>query len=224
MTTVSAEHVLAHRAVAHRVGAAGARRAPCRRCEASAPGSIGKNRPVSLDLVVELLARARPACTVTVRSSALHARAPRSCAPRSMLMPPCTASRWPSSDEPTPNGITGTAWRRPACTTSATSSVLSQNTTASGGGTSNGDSSRPCCSRTASAVEQRSPKRAFKRVDHRRRHRARLELGQQVGGQRRVHGMTPAVRRPRQRISAGATRCTAANRQPLLAWPHGAIA
>ena len=28
---------------------------------------------------------------------------------RSMLTPPCTASRWPSSDEPTPNGITGTA-------------------------------------------------------------------------------------------------------------------
>ena len=27
-------------------------------------------------------------------------------------MPPCTASRWPSSDEPTPNGITGTACSR----------------------------------------------------------------------------------------------------------------
>src|SRR5882672_1441901 len=57
--------------------------------------------------------------------------------------------------------MTGTAYWSASLTTAATSSVLSQNTTSSGGGTSNGDSSRPCCSRTASALEQRSPKRAF---------------------------------------------------------------
>ena len=51
----------------------------------------------------------------------------------STLTPPCTASRWPSSDEPTPKGITGTACAAASATTAATSSVLSQNTTASGG-------------------------------------------------------------------------------------------
>jgi hypothetical protein len=40
--------------------------------------------------------------------------------------------------------------------------MLSQKTTTSGGVTGKGDSSRPCCSRTAGAVEQRSPKRARK--------------------------------------------------------------
>ena len=38
--------------------------------------------------------------------------------------------------------------------------MLSQNTTASGGGASNGDSSRPCCWRTASDCTKRSEKRA----------------------------------------------------------------
>ena len=75
--------------------------------EASAPGSIGKKRPVwrisSLTWV-----RVTPAWTVTVRSSALTAST-LFIRDRSMLTPPCTASRWPSSDEPTPNGITGTA-------------------------------------------------------------------------------------------------------------------
>ncbi len=80
----------------------------------------------------------------------------------SRLMPPCTASKWPSSDEPTPYGITATPCADASFTASATSAVLSQNTTASGGGTSKGDSSRPCCSRTAAAVEQRSPKHDFK--------------------------------------------------------------
>src|SRR6516225_1117713 len=127
---------------------------------ASAPGSIGKNRPESLISRLSCM-RVTPACTVTVRSSGL------SCSTRSMretstLTPPCTASRWPSSDEPAPYGITGTRCPAAHATTKATSSVLSQNTTASGGGTSNGDSSRPCCSRTASAVTKRSRKRARK--------------------------------------------------------------
>ena len=127
--------------------------------DASAPGSIGKKRPVwrisSLTCV-----RVTPACTVTVRSSALT-ETTLFMRDRSIETPPCTASRWPSSEEPTPNGITGTACRSASFTTAATSSVLSQNTTASGGGASIGDSSRPCCSRTTIAVEQRSPKRAL---------------------------------------------------------------
>ena len=79
----------------------------------------------------------------------------------SMLMPPCTASRWPSREEPTPKGMTGTLCALASATASATSCVLSAKTTAEGGGASKEDSSRPCCVRTASAVEQRSPKRAF---------------------------------------------------------------
>lgn len=80
----------------------------------------------------------------------------------SMLMPPCTASRCPSSEEPTPKGITGTLQSLASLTASATSCVLSAKTTAEGGGASKEDSSRPCCVRTAIAVEQRSAKRAFK--------------------------------------------------------------
>ena len=79
-----------------------------------------------------------------------------------MLMPPCTANKWPSSDEPTPNGITGTRSSWAQATTWATSAVDSANTTTAGGGTVvNADSSRPCCSRTAMAVLQRSPKWAL---------------------------------------------------------------
>ena len=59
------------------------------------------------DLVVDLRPR-HARLTVTVRSSALTAST-LFMRDRSMLMPPWTASRWPSSDEPTPNGITGTA-------------------------------------------------------------------------------------------------------------------
>ncbi|CFW37963.1 Uncharacterised protein [Bordetella pertussis] len=46
--------------------------------------------------------------------------------------------------------------------TSATSSVECANTTASGSIGGYGDSSRPWCSRTACAIDRRSPKRAFK--------------------------------------------------------------
>src|SRR5690606_2932612 len=125
---------------------------------ASAPGSIGKNRPVDFSSSLSCL-RVTPACTVTVRSSALTASTRFIC-DTSIDKPPCTASRWPSSDEPTPNGITGTLYARHCLTASATSSVLRANTTASGGVTGNGDSSRPWCSRTALALLKRSPKRA----------------------------------------------------------------
>jgi len=125
--------------------------------EASAPGSMGKNRPWSFTASFSAL-RVTPGCTVTVRSSALMAST-RFMRLTSRLMPPCTASRWPSSEEPTPKGITGTRCWAARATVSATSCVLSANTTAAGGGTLNTDSSRPCCSRTTSAVEHWAPKR-----------------------------------------------------------------
>ncbi|MCY1519643.1 hypothetical protein D9M68_544000 [compost metagenome] len=120
---------------------------------------MGKNRPVLLISSLSCL-RVTPGCTVTVRSSALT-ESTLFMRETSMLMPPCTASRWPSSDEPTPKGMTGTLCSLASFTASATSCVLSANTTAEGGGASNDDSSRPCCVRTAIAVEQLSPKRAF---------------------------------------------------------------
>ena len=126
--------------------------------DAFAPGSIGKNSPVSRISALSC-SRVTPACTVTVRSSGLT-RTTAVMRETSMLTPPCTASRWPSSDEPMPNGMTGTACASASLTTAATSSVLSQNTTTSGGVTGNGDSSRPCCSRIGLDVEQRSSKRA----------------------------------------------------------------
>ena len=98
--------------------------------EASAPGSIGKNRPVLLISSLSCL-RVTPGCTVTVRSSALI-DSTRFMRDTSMLMPPCTASRWPSSDEPTPKGITGTLCSLASFTASATSCVLSAKTTADG--------------------------------------------------------------------------------------------
>ncbi|CFW37960.1 Uncharacterised protein [Bordetella pertussis] len=67
---------------------------------ASAPGSIGKNNPVSRISSLSCL-RVTPACTVTVRSSALTASTWFIC-DRSRLMPPWMASRCPSSDEPAP--------------------------------------------------------------------------------------------------------------------------
>ena len=62
---------------------------------------------------------------------------------RSSDTPPFTASSWPSTDEPAPNGMTGTRFDRHSRTTAITSSLVSANTTASGGVTGNGDSSRP---------------------------------------------------------------------------------
>src|SRR5665647_597485 len=95
---------------------------------ASAPGSIGKNRPVLLTASLSCL-RVTPGCTVTVRSSALI-DSTRFMRLTSMLMPPCTASRWPSSDVPTPNGMTGTLYSLASFTASATLAVLCANTTA----------------------------------------------------------------------------------------------
>jgi antitoxin YefM len=59
--------------------------------------------------------------------------------------------------------------------------VLSANTTALGGGACSEPSSRPCCSRTAWAVEHCAPKRALQRIDQRLGHIAQLDLREQVG-------------------------------------------
>ena len=127
--------------------------------EASAPGSIGKNKPSALTASLTAL-RVTPGCTVTVKSSALT-RSTWFMRLTSMLMPPWMASKWPSKDEPTPNGMTGVLYCAASLTAAATSAVDSAKTTALGGGTVNEDSSLPWCSRTASAVEQRSPNNFF---------------------------------------------------------------
>ena len=84
------QHVLAHGAVAHGVGAAGAG-GVMPPMLASAPGSMGKNRPVSLMASLSCL-RVMPGCTVTVRSSALMLST-RFMRLTSMLMPVSTARR-----------------------------------------------------------------------------------------------------------------------------------
>ena len=164
--------------------------------DASAPGSIGKKSPVWRISLLSCM-RVTPACTVAVRSSACT-DSTRFMRDRSMLTPPCTASRCPSSDEPAPYGMTGTACRCASATTAATSSVLSQYTTASGGGTSKGDSSRPCCSRTASAVEQRSPKRSRRSFNIVGRHRAHVDVRQYLRRNRCIHRCSSGSMAPKR--------------------------
>ena len=102
--------------------------------EASAPGSIGKNSPVSRRYSFNCL-RVTPACTVQSMSSDRTARMSFIC-DRSMQTPPSTAPTWPSSDVPVPNGTTGTLREAQILTTATTSSVERANTTASGGSVS----------------------------------------------------------------------------------------
>ena len=73
-----------------------------------------------------------PACTVAVMSSG-RMSSTRFIRDRSSVMPPRTASSWPSIDVPTPQGMIGTRCARHSRTVSATSSSDSANTTASGG-------------------------------------------------------------------------------------------
>jgi hypothetical protein len=74
--------------------------------DASAPGSIGKNSPVPRNASFSAL-RVMPGCTVAVRSSA-SSDTTAFMRDTSMLTPPCTARRCPSTDEPAPKGIIGT--------------------------------------------------------------------------------------------------------------------
>jgi hypothetical protein len=52
---------------------------------------------------------------------------------RSIDTPPPGALTWPSSEDPTPKGMTGTPWAAQTLTMSTTSPVDSAKTTASGG-------------------------------------------------------------------------------------------
>ena len=123
--------------------------------EASAPGSIGKNRPWSRRCSLSAL-RVMPGSITQSRSSACTAST-RFMSRKSIEMPPCGALTWPSSDEPVPNGITGTPWPAQMRTISCTSAVLCGNTTASGGWFAIQVSVLPCCSRTACEVTRRLP-------------------------------------------------------------------
>jgi hypothetical protein len=87
--------------------------------EASAPGSIGKNRPWSRRCSLSAL-RVMPGSTTQSRSSACTASI-LFMSRTSIDTPPIGALMWPSSEVPTPNGMTGTplsAQMRTICCTS----------------------------------------------------------------------------------------------------------
>ncbi len=117
---------------------------------ALAPGSIGKNRPVSRRCAFSS-SRRTPASTVQSKSSALTATI-RSILLRSTETPPRTGSALPSIEVPAPNGTTGTPKRAHSFTQSATSAVVRANTTASGSASAKCASLCPCCRRTPSAT------------------------------------------------------------------------
>src|SRR3569833_2944693 len=73
--------------------------------EAFAPGSIGKNRPLSRNCSLSSL-RVMPACTTQSRSSAWTVTS-LFMSRKSIDTPPCGAMTWPSSEEPVTNGMIG---------------------------------------------------------------------------------------------------------------------
>ena len=77
--------------------------------EASAPGSIGKNRPWSRRCSLSAL-RVMPGSITQSRSSACTAST-WFMSRKSIETPPCGALTWPSSEVPVPNGMTGTPVR-----------------------------------------------------------------------------------------------------------------
>ena len=123
--------------------------------EASAPGSIGKNRPWSRRYSLSCL-RVMPGSTTQSRSSAWTAST-RFMSRKSSEMPPCGALIWPSSEVPAPKPITGTRSAAHSRTICCTSSVDCGNTTASGGWLPIQVRVLPCCSRTACDVTRRLP-------------------------------------------------------------------
>jgi len=126
--------------------------------EASAPGSMGKNSPMSRRCSLSCL-RVTPGSTTTSRSSAWTATI-RFIREVSTEMPPKGALTWPSSEEPVPKGMTGTSWAAAILITATQSSVDSAKTTTSGGWFSIQVSVWACCWRTACEVTARLPKRA----------------------------------------------------------------
>ena len=87
--------------------------------EASAPGSIGKNRPWSRRCSFSSL-RVTPGSTTQSRSSSWTATI-RFIRLVSTETPPNGALTWPSSDVPVPNGMIGTPWAAHSLTISDTS-------------------------------------------------------------------------------------------------------
>ena len=125
--------------------------------EASAPGSIGKNSPLSRKCSLSAL-RVMPGSMTQSRSSACTAST-RFMSRKSRQMPPRGALTWPSSDVPVPKATTGTRCLAHSRTISCTSSVACGNTTASGGWLAIQVVVWPCCSRTACDVTSRLPYR-----------------------------------------------------------------
>ena len=125
--------------------------------DASAPGSIGKNRPWSRRCRLSAL-RVTPGSTTQSRSSAWTANT-RFMAEVSIEIPPCGALMWPSNEVPVPNGIIGTPCRAHSFTMSTTSAVVWGNTTASGGSLRTEVRVLACCSRIEAPWASLSPKR-----------------------------------------------------------------
>src|SRR5882672_12160397 len=78
---------------------------------------------------------------------------------KSMETPPNGALTWPSSDVPTPNGMTGSPWVAQIRTIACTSSAEDGNATASGGWFATQVVVLACCMRTADETDRRSPSR-----------------------------------------------------------------
>ena len=123
--------------------------------EASAPGSIGKKRPVARMYSLSCL-RVTPGWTTTSRSASLTVST-LFMRLKSSEMPPLGALIWPSSEVPVPKAMIGVLCRAQSWTICCTSSADSAKTTASGRWASWKEMSLPCCSRTACAVLTRSP-------------------------------------------------------------------
>ena len=157
MTTVSPKHVVADGAVAHGVGAAGARGAHATD-GALAARVDGEEQALVAQMGVQLLpgdARPAPGNPCPARSPA----APPFMRARSRLMPPRTGVTCPSSDVPAPNGTTGTRW---ACDRGRAGERLPRSVSmkATPSGMTGVTVSSPwlCCSRRAALVVMRSPR------------------------------------------------------------------
>src|SRR3569623_945538 len=128
--------------------------------EALAPGSMGKNRPLSRSCSLSSL-RVMPACTTQSRASAGTVTS-LFMSRMSIDTPPCGALTWPSSEEPVPNGMIGILCRAQMRTTCCTSSVDCGKMTASGAWLAIQVTVLPCCSRTAREVTTRLPNAAVR--------------------------------------------------------------
>src|SRR5215471_14043004 len=126
--------------------------------EASAPGSIGKNRPWSRKYSFSAL-RVTPGSITQSRSSAWTSST-LFMSRRSMQMPPAGALTWPSSEVPVPNAMTGTPCLAQIRTVSWMSDVSCAITTPSGGCAGSHVVVWACCSRTACEVISLLPNRA----------------------------------------------------------------